>query len=54
MPKLKFNDALTISSILVNRFDKSIPASLKQNYDIPPFKSLYKKTGKSICNYMVQ
>lgn len=39
------NDALTIASILVKRFDKNIPDSMKQNHDRPPLKNVYKKTG---------
>ncbi|XP_025408942.1 protein ELYS [Sipha flava] len=42
--KSKCNDGLAITSLLVSGFDKSIPMTMKQNYNRPPVKSLYKKT----------
>jgi len=45
IPQLKFNDTLTITSLLVKRYEKNIPAILKQKYDRHPIKCVYKNTG---------
>lgn len=42
----KFNDSLKITSIIVSKFDQSIPESIKKGFICPPFKPLYKKKGK--------
>lgn len=44
--EFKYNDELTIASILVDGFNKSIPNTMKQFYSYPPLKNMYKKTGQ--------
>ncbi|VVC44631.1 Hypothetical protein CINCED_3A002568 [Cinara cedri] len=42
--KSKCNDALAITNLLVNGFDKCTPDIMKKKYICPPVKNLYKKT----------
>lgn len=45
--KLKSNDALKITSNLVNGFEKSLPKSMRtKSCGRPIFQNLYKKKGK--------
>lgn len=46
MPKLKFDNALTNAVLLVRRYEKNIPAIMRQSYDHQSFKNVYKKTCK--------
>lgn len=44
--QLKKDDALAITSVLVDRFDKCIPITMRQCFDFLPVKNLYKKSGQ--------
>lgn len=46
--KLKNNDGLAIASILVNGYEKSIPITMRQMYNRPSFKDVFKNTGNLI------
>lgn len=43
--KIKSNDSLAITSLLVDRFEKSIPKIMRESYSRPSFKNVYKNTG---------
>lgn len=43
--KSKYNDDLIITSLLVSGFEKTIPKTMRQCYNRPFLKNVYKKTG---------
>lgn len=49
--KVKKDDALIVTSLLVDRFDKGIPLTTRQSYSHFPTKKLYKNSGQYLLNY---
>lgn len=49
--KVKKDDALIVTSLLVDRFDKGIPVTTRQSYSHFPIKNLYKKSGQYLFIY---